>query len=123
VDCSDHEVNIKILLNEVANRAPARSEKAQSDADAKRSALLEGMTDEVSALVLDNNYRQVQTLALTFADPELGCKEFNDLIISLRLALDLIEKLNFSLALNSSSKERVLILHQPDQSSQSLRRT
>ena len=95
VDCSDHEVNIKILLNEVANRAPARSEKAQSDADAKRSALLEGMTDEVSALVLANNYRQVQTLALTFADPELGCKEFNDLINFLETSAGLDREIEF----------------------------
>jgi glutamate dehydrogenase len=95
VDCSDHEVNIKILLNEVANRAPARSEKAQSDADTKRSALLEGMTDEVSALVLANNYRQVQTLALTFADPELGCKEFNDLINFLETSAGLDREIEF----------------------------
>ena len=80
VDCSDHEVNIKILLNEVANKAPTRSAKAQADAEAQRSVLLESMTEEVAALVLENNYRQVQTLALSFSDPELGCKEFNDLV-------------------------------------------
>ncbi len=95
VDCSDHEVNIKILLNEVANKSPARSEKAQSDVNAKRSALLEGMTDEVSALVLENNYRQVQTLALTFADPELGCKEFNELVSFLETSAGLDREIEF----------------------------
>jgi glutamate dehydrogenase len=56
VDCSDHEVNIKILLN-VANRhrplTPARREK-----------LLVGMTDEVAELVLRNNYLQTQAISI-----------------------------------------------------------
>ena len=55
VDCSDHEVNIKILLNGLVAAG-------KMDMDA-RNALLESMEDDVSALVLKNNYRQ--TLALT----------------------------------------------------------
>lgn len=55
VDCSDHEVNIKILLNGLVSGA-------HMDMDA-RNALLESMDDDVSSLVLKNNYRQ--TLALT----------------------------------------------------------
>ncbi|MEP0203037.1 MAG: NAD-glutamate dehydrogenase [Halioglobus sp.] len=56
VDCSDHEVNIKILLNEVAARGDLT--------DKHRASLLEEMTDSVSELVLKNNYRQVQAISL-----------------------------------------------------------
>ncbi len=57
VDCSDHEVNIKILLDRVV---------ANGDMTIKqRNQLLEEMTEEVASLVLDNNYRQA--LALTAA--------------------------------------------------------
>ncbi len=57
VDCSDHEVNIKILLDELI---------AAGDLTPKqRNSLLASMTDEVASLVLRNNYRQ--TLALSVA--------------------------------------------------------
>lgn len=50
VDCSDHEVNIKILLNRLV---------AQGVLDtARRGALLVEMTDEVAALVLAHNAEQ-----------------------------------------------------------------
>ena len=56
VDCSDHEVNIKILLNDVV---------ASGDMTVKqRNTLLESMTDDVSELVLTNNYRQTQAISL-----------------------------------------------------------
>lgn len=54
VDCSDHEVNIKILLND----AMARGELT----DRQRNNLLAKMADEVSALVLTNNYHQTQAI-------------------------------------------------------------
>ncbi|MFG2894671.1 NAD-glutamate dehydrogenase [Streptomyces sp. NPDC048248] len=59
VDTSDHEVNIKILLNSVV-----------SDGDMtvkQRNKLLAEMTDEVGALVLRNNYAQNTALALAQA--------------------------------------------------------
>lgn len=57
VDCSDHEVNIKILLHHVM---------AQGDMTLKqRDQLLQQMTDDVAYLVLQDNYRQ--TLALRLA--------------------------------------------------------
>ncbi|MDD2056139.1 NAD-glutamate dehydrogenase [Pseudomonas sp. GD03860] len=56
VDCSDHEVNIKILLNEVV-QAGDMTEK-------QRNQLLGSMTDEVAGLVLGNNYKQTQALSL-----------------------------------------------------------
>jgi glutamate dehydrogenase len=57
VDCSDHEVNLKILLDE-AVRADAMSVE-------ERNGVLAGMTDDVAELVLDNN--RAQTLALVIA--------------------------------------------------------
>ena len=56
VDCSDHEVNIKILLNEVV---------AAGDLTGKqRNRLLSEMGGEVAALVLRNNYLQTQALSI-----------------------------------------------------------
>jgi glutamate dehydrogenase len=56
VDCSDHEVNIKILLN----RLVTDGEMTLSE----RNQLLEKMTDEVASLVLLDNYNQTQMLSL-----------------------------------------------------------
>lgn len=56
VDTSDHEVNIKILLN-----AQVRAKKLSLP---DRNTLLASMTDEVAALVLNDNYRQNQALSL-----------------------------------------------------------
>lgn len=56
VDCSDHEVNIKILLNQVMQ------EKAICLDD--RNILLGEMTEEVSDLVLRDNYLQTQALSI-----------------------------------------------------------
>jgi glutamate dehydrogenase len=56
VDCSDHEVNIKILL-EVAQR---RTKITRG----QRDRLLAQMTDEVAALVLRDNYLQSQAISL-----------------------------------------------------------
>ncbi len=56
VDCSDHEVNIKILLNQIV---------ANGDMTMKqRNSLLEEMTDEVAELVLRDNYLQSQAISL-----------------------------------------------------------
>ncbi|MCX7170143.1 MAG: NAD-glutamate dehydrogenase, partial [Proteobacteria bacterium] len=59
VDCSDHEVNIKILLNSVM----ADGELTEK----QRNLLLVEMTDEVARLVLRDNYFQTQILSLTRA--------------------------------------------------------
>jgi glutamate dehydrogenase len=58
VDCSDHEVNIKILLNEVERQGSLTREA--------RNRLLEEMTDEVAALVLRDNYLQTQAITVTY---------------------------------------------------------
>src|SRR6266513_1205672 len=59
VSCSDHEVNIKILLG-----AAVREGKLP---EAERNPLLAEMTDEVAALVLRDNYFQTQSLAVSGA--------------------------------------------------------
>ena len=56
VDCSDHEVNIKVLLNDVVSGGDLTEKQ--------RNELLEEMTDEVAALVLRNNYLQTQALSV-----------------------------------------------------------
>jgi glutamate dehydrogenase len=57
VDCSDHEVNIKILLGEV--------ERAGEMTRAERNELLPAMTDEVAELVLRDNYLQTQSITVS----------------------------------------------------------
>ncbi len=56
VDCSDHEVNIKILLNAVMADGKLNLDK--------RNALLADMTEEVAALVLMNNIKQNRSINL-----------------------------------------------------------
>ncbi len=95
VDCSDHEVNIKILLNELDSKISGSGRAKSSDGIQARNELLKSMTQEVSDLVLDNNYKQVQTLALSFTDESLGCEEFDDLVIYLEDNAELDRKLEF----------------------------
>ncbi|NQY42228.1 MAG: NAD-glutamate dehydrogenase [Legionellales bacterium] len=56
VDCSDHEVNIKILLNEIVTRGDMTIKQ--------RNSLLKAMTEEVSSLVLQHNYKQTAAISL-----------------------------------------------------------
>ena len=59
VDCSDHEVNIKILLDAIF--------EAGDMTEKQRNELLASMTDEVGDLVLRDNYQQQQTQAINQA--------------------------------------------------------
>ena len=59
VGCSDHEVNIKILLDAVV----ADGELTEK----QRNRLLSEMTDDVATLVLRTNYYQAQSLAISRA--------------------------------------------------------
>jgi glutamate dehydrogenase len=60
VDCSDNEVNIKILLNQLVKNGDLTTKQ--------RNELLYSMTDDVSELVLQDCYRQTQSISIT----ELG---------------------------------------------------
>jgi glutamate dehydrogenase len=59
VDCSDHEVNIKILLDQLVTDGAIGHEQ--------RDEVLLSMTDEVGALVLDDNYAQNALLGVSRA--------------------------------------------------------
>ncbi|WP_312233154.1 NAD-glutamate dehydrogenase domain-containing protein, partial [Stutzerimonas nitrititolerans] len=75
VNCSDHEVNIKILLNEVV---------AAGDMTGKqRDQLLFEMTDAVAELVLHDNYKQTQALSLAEDRAAQRSGEYKRLIAAL----------------------------------------
>ena len=54
VDCSDHEVNIKILLDAIVENGDMTEKQ--------RNELLAEMTEEVAQLVLRDNYQQTQAI-------------------------------------------------------------
>lgn len=85
VDCSDHEVNIKIVLNKLM------LENALSKS--KRDALLGSMTDEIEALVLEDNYNQVQAIGIAKSQMELRNEEYAELINYLETNAGLSRKL------------------------------
>lgn len=82
VDCSDHEVNIKILLG-LALREGELDE-------AQRNNLLAEMTDEVSDLVLRNNFLQNQALSVMerFSSERIGAKGHLISVLEARGILD-----------------------------------
>ncbi|NVK41983.1 MAG: NAD-glutamate dehydrogenase [Oceanospirillaceae bacterium] len=87
VDCSDHEVNIKILLNELV---------AAGDLTVKqRNRLLRDMTAEVAAKVLQNNYRQVQSISLMEVRSAESMAEFRRFITHLENSHRLDRKLEY----------------------------
>ncbi len=75
VDCSDHEVNIKILLNTVVSNGDMTEKQ--------RNKLLAEMTDEVAELVLINNYKQTRAISVAAIQAprniELHIRYINDL--------------------------------------------
>ncbi len=60
VDCSDQEVNIKILLGQVV----ANGDMTQK----QRNRMLARMTDEVAELVLADNYAQTQAISVAVSE-------------------------------------------------------
>ena len=56
VDCSDHEVNLKILFNQLVGAGDFTLEQ--------RNRLLAEMTEDVAGLVLTNSFRQAQALSI-----------------------------------------------------------
>ncbi|MCC2615675.1 NAD-glutamate dehydrogenase [Aestuariibacter halophilus] len=57
VDCSDNEVNIKILLNSLVNEGDLTLKQ--------RNDLLYKMTDDVADIVIQDCYRQTQSMSIT----------------------------------------------------------
>jgi len=73
VDCSDHEVNIKILLNPIVTK--------EALSFSQRNTLLEAMTDNVANSVLQDNIWQNQTISLSHYQ---GMRPFNEQTALLR---------------------------------------
>ncbi|HWP94771.1 MAG TPA: NAD-glutamate dehydrogenase [Gammaproteobacteria bacterium] len=87
VDCSDHEVNIKILLN------LAIAEKRLTGKT--RDKLLADMTDEVAQLVLRDNYMQAQALSVAEAQAPTRITEHAHFIRTLERSGELNRALEF----------------------------
>jgi len=87
VDCSDHEVNIKILLNS----APRRSRLPEDE----RNKMLVAMTDDVASHVLRDNYLQSQALSMLESRAVSELMEHAHTIRSLEVSGQLDRNLEF----------------------------
>lgn len=87
VDCSDHEVNIKILLNDLVK-------SGQLDRS-RRNKLLATMTEDVAGLVLGNNYRQTLAISLAQHDTAISTAEYRRFINYLESSGRLNRQLEF----------------------------
>ncbi|MGO2415688.1 MAG: NAD-glutamate dehydrogenase domain-containing protein, partial [Cobetia crustatorum] len=87
VNCSDHEVNIKILLDDIVARGDLT--------DKQRNQQLAEMTDEVGELVIKDNYRQTQALSLSELQSKEGMGVFRRFINELEAAGTLDRELEF----------------------------
>ncbi|QEA39448.1 NAD-glutamate dehydrogenase [Pistricoccus aurantiacus] len=87
VNCSDHEVNIKILLNDIIERGDMT--------DKQRNMLLAEMTDEVADLVLMDNYRQTQSISLSELRSRQGLGLYRSFISELESAGQIDRELEF----------------------------
>jgi glutamate dehydrogenase len=95
VDCSDREVNCKILLNSVVENGDLTLKQ--------RNHLLVEMTDEIAALVIRSNYKQAQAISLA----SLQAKENPELYI--RYIAYLEEQGRLDRALEFIPDEKVLL--------------
>jgi len=97
VDCSDHEVNIKILLRDLIESGEMT--------DKQRRELLAQMTEQVGTLVLGNNYKQTQALSLAFRRARERVGEYRRLLADLERRGKLDRALEF-LPSNEALNER-----------------
>src|SRR5690554_2965171 len=72
VSCSDQEVNIKILLNQLVANGEMGIEQ--------RNSLLVDMTDAVAELVLHSNYKQTQAISLAQSQAAQNMLEYRRFI-------------------------------------------
>ncbi|WP_251976785.1 NAD-glutamate dehydrogenase [Salinicola avicenniae] len=87
VNCSDHEVNIKILLDDIVQRGDMTEKQ--------RNQLLADMTEEVGELVVRDNYRQTQALSLSERQSQEGLGPYRRFINELEAAGSLDRELEF----------------------------
>ncbi|MHA7841481.1 MAG: NAD-glutamate dehydrogenase [Gammaproteobacteria bacterium] len=95
VDCSDHEVNLKILLNGLVD--------TKSMTEKQRNNLLTKMTNEVADLVLHNNYAQTQAIDL------IQMQSAHDMELYIRLIKYLEEKALLDRQLEFLPDDKVLL--------------
>lgn len=72
VDCSDHEVNIKIALGSALSSGKINLKK--------RNAILESMTEDVKELVLIDNYNQNLAITISLMSNAVNTESFSQLI-------------------------------------------
>ena len=72
VSCSDKEVNLKILLNELVRRGELSAKQ--------RNDILFSVIDEIEALVLENSYAQARCIALEAGAKHADMDEYRRLI-------------------------------------------
>ncbi len=87
VDTSDREVNIKILLNLVKQTRPLTG--------SRRDRLLAAMTDEVSTLVLRNNYLQTQAISMMESHATERLNEHARVLVAMERTGELDRELEF----------------------------
>ena len=87
VDCSDHEVNIKVALNGLVTAGDMTAKQ--------RNQLLEDMTDNVAELVLSNNRRQTRTLSVARLHAATRKSEYRRFITFMESAAGLDRALEF----------------------------
>ena len=87
VDCSDHEVNVKILLGSVVSTGDMTEKQ--------RNALLAEMTEEIGQLVLRDNYQQTQAISVIESHAAQDLDRHQRLIRAMERAGDLNRKLEF----------------------------
>jgi glutamate dehydrogenase len=94
VDCSDHEVNIKIMFAQHMQQSKGKSINLE-----QRNKILEEMTDEVASHVLENNYQQSQAISLA----EVSAAD--DLYLHARLIQELEQHENLNRKLEALPNE------------------
>ncbi|MBL4601440.1 MAG: NAD-glutamate dehydrogenase, partial [Emcibacteraceae bacterium] len=87
VDCSDNEVNIKILLNSVVTDGKMTQKQ--------RDTLLAEMTDDVADLVLRDNYLQSQAISLAKSSSIRQLDSFERYLDELEKSANLDRELEF----------------------------
>jgi len=97
VNCSDIEVNIKILLNQLVEKGKLTRKN--------RNGILKQMTEQVSELVLENNYMQAQVINLMSNQVSRRDSEYTRVIAGLEQQGRLDRQLEF-LATDDELQER-----------------
>lgn len=98
VDCSDHEVNIKIMVDALVTSGELPLDQ--------RAALLAAMTDEVSELVLRDNYQQTQCISLTHAQAPSLLEEHARFIAALENAGKLNREIEYLPSMDAISERK-----------------